>query len=791
MARNTRNLKNRRVPERGDNGGKRMVAPPQPVKEPRFVAPVRRSPIWLRTTIAVMLVAAVAVVFGQSLRNEFVNLDDDQYVTENPDVFTGLSLKNIGWAITSAHSANWHPLTWISHQVDCQIYGLKNPWGHHFSNLLLYAATVVLVFLQFERMTGAVWRSAAMTALFALHPLRAESVAWIAERKDMLSGLLFILTIWFYYDYARRPFSFLRYLLVICIFALGLTAKSMLVTVPCVLALLDIWPLRRIGVGGWSTVSRKIRDWELGIGDWKSDTRVLVRLILEKLPLFALSAYGCYMAHWSQSQVRAFKQLDFQFRVGNAIVSYAAYLGQTFWPLGLGLHYPHPGRNIHWQSVALASGIVLSITVFAVALAFFKRTYAAVGWFWYLGMLVPVIGLVQVGAQAHADRYTFLPHIGLFIAVVWLLADMAVHLPSRIRGVLFCVFLPFILSGLMADAWKQTSYWRSNMLLWQHSVDCMPNNDFAQDMLARLLFGAGDVDGAAEHYKKAIEFNERYPAPYVGLGKVYYSKGKLPEATRLCWAAIELDADNADAHNCYGVILAQLGKSDEAIGELQKAVHFEPWNAQALNNLGELCRRQGKFADAIEYCHQSLGIRSDSFEAHRNLGSALSDSGRLKEACDEFAEAVTLNPRDVYVRHLYGEALAWQGKLAEARIQFVAVANLGTGDTEERLKVARRLATDPRKEMRDGTAALRIMQDINAMTGNKNIYVLDVLAAAHAEQGDFAQAEKTVRAAIDIAQTANPQSVPILQNWITNYRAHVPMRLPSPEAPKTQSATKK
>jgi tetratricopeptide (TPR) repeat protein len=742
----------------------------------------------------VLLVCGVAVVFGQSLRNEFVDLDDNQYVTENPDVFTGLSWKNIYWSITAAHSANWHPLTWMSHQLDCQVYGLNNPWGHHLTNLLLYAAMVALLFLLFERMTGALWRSAAMTALFALHPLRAESVAWVAERKDVLSGLLFVLTLWFYCDYVRSPrrgkpvdelsilWTALRYLLVLFVFALGLTAKSMLVTVPFILTLLDFWPLGRwkglfsirTSADGWPAVE------PLSLGNYWS----VVRIITEKVPLFALSAFSCRMTIWSQSQVPAIKSLELVYRVGNAIVSYVAYLGQTLWPVCMVLHYPHPGRGIHWFGVYWAGGLLLAVTFVAIVPAFFKRPYALIGWLWYLGMLVPVIGLVQVGAQAHADRYTFLPHIGLFMAIVWLIGDCIGGLTTRVRGMLCCAVAPLVLCASMAVAWKQTSYWQNNMLLWQHSVSCQPDtNDYAQNMLAGLLSEAGDDDGAIEHYTKSININPIYGAPYVGLAGCLYKKNRLDDAARICVQAISLDPENSPARNVYGVVLYGMKKAPEAIEQLQMAVKLDPQNSQASSNLCELLRLQGKFDEAIKYGRMALQVKPNWFEAHRNLARTFCDAGRQAEACAEFAQAVALNPRDVLMRHLYGESLAWQDKLPEARAQFVAVSAFDSGDPVERLAIARRLATDPRDGLRDGAAAARIAGQLLKATDGKDLDVLDVLAMAYAEEGNFAQAEAVIVTALRLAEPNVPKAVPILQDRLARYRAHYPIRVPAPAPP--------
>ena len=366
---------------------------------------------WKRNTYTVaavcgFLLLAVALVFGQTVRHDFVNYDDNAYVYENPQVAGGLTAHGIAWAFTSFHVSNWHPLTWLSHMLDCQFYGL-HAGGHHLTNVLLHAATAILLFLVLRRMTGDLWPSAFVAAVFAIHPLRAESVAWVAERKDVLSGLFFMLTLGAYAGYARRPFSLGRYLTVVLLFALGLMAKPMLVTLPFVLLLLDYWPLGRIGPHR-----------RTGISSFR-------RVVVEKIPLLALTAASCVATVIAQgTAVIAIDVIPLPSRIANALVSYVAYMGQLFYPAGLAVLYPHPEGGLPIWKVAASSLVLAGIS--AAALVWRRRfPYLFVGWFWYVGMLVPVIGLVQVGLHAMADRYTYLPQIGLCIAVTWGVAQLA------------------------------------------------------------------------------------------------------------------------------------------------------------------------------------------------------------------------------------------------------------------------------------------------------------------------------------------------------------------------------
>ena len=412
--------------------------------------------------ICVFLLAAVAAVFGQTLRYDFIkDYDDNHYVTENRHVTEGLGGAGIAWAFTTFHATNWHPLTWLSHMLDCQFYELW-PGGHHLSSVLLHAATAVLLFLLLRRMTGALWPSALAAAVFAVHPLRVESVAWIAERKDVLSGLFFVLTLWAYVAYAGRPWSWFRYSLVVLLYALGLMAKPMLVTLPFLLLLLDYWPLGRFAPAAKGAA---------GAGP-AATARRLGWLLLEKVPLLALAAASCVVTLLAQARGHdGMDLLPMSDRAANAVVSMAAYLGNFFYPAGLTILYRHPGSWPRWEVAAAAA--VLAIITAAAILCWRKCPYLIVGWLWYLGMLVPVLGLVQVGSQAMADRYTYLPMIGVTIALAWLLASAAEN--WRWGGPVFGAAAALAVAVLMGCAWQQTSYWRNSETLWDHHQDVCPS----------------------------------------------------------------------------------------------------------------------------------------------------------------------------------------------------------------------------------------------------------------------------------------------------------------------------
>jgi hypothetical protein len=428
---------------------------------------------WHVPAVCLVLTAITFAVFGRTLGSEFVNYDDGYYVYNNPMVARGLTLKGISWAFTGVHVDNWHPLTWLSHMLDCQLYGL-NPAGHHLTNILLHTAAVISLFLVLRQMTGALWRSAFVAAVFAIHPLRVESVAWVAERKDVLSGLFFILTMGAYVRYVRLPWSPARYGLVVVLFALGLMCKPMLVTLPVVLLLLDYWPLQRL------------------------DPRKFSGLLMEKLPLLALSAASCIVTFLAQYGAMQLFPIPAPTRIANASVVPMIYLRQMLCHTGLAVLYPYPlhGRPL-WE-VAFAGTLLAGVSVVVWGVRR-KQPWLLVGWLWYLVMLLPVVGIIQVGRQAHADRYTYLPQIGVYLAITWLVAQWRMN-----RAVLGSL-MSGVVAVLMVCAWKQAAYWKDSETLWTHTIDCTSGNGVAHYNLGIALDRQERLDEAIEHYQKALQ----------------------------------------------------------------------------------------------------------------------------------------------------------------------------------------------------------------------------------------------------------------------------------------------
>jgi tetratricopeptide (TPR) repeat protein len=575
---------------------------------------------WTVLTVCIFLAAMTWLVFGQTLRHEFVSFDDNLYVCENPAVTHGLNLKGVGWAFTHTVVANWHPLTMMTHMLDCRLYGL-NAGGHHLTNVLLHTASVILLFLVLRRMTGALWRSALVAAVFAIHPLRVESVAWVAERKDVLSGLFFMLTLWAYVRYvgkskAHSPKSKVFYGLVLLFFVLGLMSKPMVVTLPFVLLLLDYWPLNRFTPPPVPAVTGK--------GDSLKNHFLPWRLILEKIPLLALSGAACVATMMIQKDIIA--PVPLALRIGNAAVSYVVYLRQMFCPAGLAVLYPYPQNSLPGWKIALAVVLLAAISA-GVFLRRQRQPYLLMGWLWYLGMLIPVIGLVQVGGQAHADRYTYLPQIGLYLALIWAVGSLGAG--WRHRRVVLGGLSTVILVALIFCARTQTSYWRNSEVLWTHTLACTSDNYIAHYNLGDALVKMGRRDEAIAQYQKTLQITPNYAEAHDNLGSVLLQKGRVDEAIAHYQTALRITPENATAHNNLGNALRQKGRVDEAIAQCQVALQINPDYADAHDNLGNALFQKRRVAEAITHYQKALQINPDYAEAHNNLAWVLATAPQV------------------------------------------------------------------------------------------------------------------------------------------------------------------
>ncbi len=633
---------------------------------------IARSAFSERTLwVSLALIAANLIVYAQVWGHDFVNYDDPDYVTDNPIVSEGLTRHGVAWAFTTFHSSNWHPLTWLSHMLDVQLYGL-NPGPHHFTNLLLHMANTLLLFWLLHAMTGALGRSAFVAGLFAVHPLHVESVAWVAERKDVLSTLLGLLTLCAYVGYVRQP-RLRRYGLVLVLFALGLMAKPMLVTLPLVLLLLDFWPLRRIAFGSNPPgAADPRRDWQ----------RQAFRLILEKIPLLALGAASSIVTLAAQRRggsVTDLAMLPLKFRAASALVSYAAYIGKMLWPARLAVFYPYP-RTLPaaWVVGALLGLLGISIAVMKAGL---RHPYLPVGWLWYLGTLVPVIGLVQVGSQLRADRYTYVPLIGLFIIVAWGIPELVARWAPP--GMILPAAALLAILACMLTAWRQVQYWENSSTLWDHAQNVTTGNYLALNNAGVALVKEGKMDEAILEFSEALRLEPGYADVHNNLGKALASQGKLGEAIAEYSVAVRIKPDFAEAHYNLGSALAGQGRMDDAVAQYSEALRIQPDfpgaheslgpvldSPEAHDNLGIVLAKQGKLDEAIPEFQEALRLKPDDPQAHNNLGITLGKQGKMDEAIYEFQEAVRIQPDYAEAHNNLGWALASQGKVDEAIAQY-------------------------------------------------------------------------------------------------------------------------
>jgi len=576
------------------------------------VAPNDPRVVW---GVCLFLVAAVWVVFGQTLRHEFVNYDDRFYISDNPAILHGLSANGIVWAFTHYVNVNWTPLAVISHMLDCQLYGV-HAGGHHLTSVLLHAFSAIALFLALKAMTRALWRSAFVAAVFAIHPLHVESVAWVAEWRDVLSGLFFMLTLGAYVRYVRQPSLLGRYVIVVLMLALGLMSKPMVVTLPLVLLLLDNWPLKRFSQPSGSL-------------------KIPWHLIIEKLPLLALSGLTCVVTLFAQE--RAIVSLPPGERIGNALVSYVAYIGQMICPMGLAVYYPYPGGGLAFGKVLAASVLLLAVTVTAV-MVWQRQPWFLVGWLWYLGMMIPVIGVIQSGMQARADRYTYLPQIGLYILLTWAAVELTASWRNR-RWLLGGGALT-ILVILMACARQQTAYWRNSETLWTHVLACTSNNSVAHNDLGNAFLQQGRTEEAIAQFQEALVIDPDNANFQYNLGNAFRRQGNVSEAVVQFQKALALNPQLAEAHYNLANAFLQSGRAEEAIAQFREALAAKPGYLEALNNLAFVLATcpQASLRNGSEAV--KLAERANQIAGGRNLSvlctlvAAYAEAGRFPEAIE-------------------------------------------------------------------------------------------------------------------------------------------------------------
>lgn len=615
--------------------------------------------------ISLLLILATLIAYYRIQNSEFISFDDEMYVTSNPYVQSGINLKGILWAFTTTRAGNWHPLTWLSHMLDYDLYGL-NPAGHHATNLLFHVANTLLLFLLFRWMTGKPWQSSFVAALFALHPLHVESVAWVAERKDVLFAFFWMLTTWGYVRYVEKP-KLHRYLLIILCFVSALLSKPMAVTLPFVLLLLDYWPLGRLKF-------KKSVNTDQG--------RVpIFRLILEKVPLFFLTAALSsltILAQWKGGAVTSLGKLPLEIRIGNALISYVKYIAKMIWPDRLAVLYPHPIILPLWEAVAAA--LLLTTVTVMVILVIRRRPYYVVGWLWYLGTLVPVIGLVQVGTQAMADRYTYIPLIGLFIMVAYGVPEILAG--WRYRRVALFTSGGLLLSILMTITILQVQHWQNSTKLFNHTLQVTVNNPLIHNNLGVTLMRQGKDQEAIVQYMNALKINPGYADAHYNLAALLARQGKDQEAISHFIEALRIRPGKVEAHNDLGAILLKQGKIHEAIVHFTEAMRINPNYVAAYFNLGTLLVKQGRNEEAIPYFSEALRINPKDAKVHNNLGSALAREGKIQEAMAHYNQALQINPDYADAHCNLGSLLARQGKDQEAITHYTEVLRINPSDAQ-------------------------------------------------------------------------------------------------------------
>ncbi len=662
--------------------------------------------------VCLFLVISILAVYWQVRNYPFVNYDDRSYVTQNQYVQDGLTLKSIAWCFTTVRSSNWHPLTWLSHMLDCQLYGM-NPGQHHLTNVLFHILNTLLLFLVLKKMTGDFWQSSFVAALFALHPLHVESVAWVAERKDVLSTFFWIMTLWSYTRYVERS-GFDRYLLVLLFFILGLMAKPMLVTLPFVLLLLDYWPLKRFQFE------------KSGYGNKSEQGRFPLSLILEKIPLFVLSSASSVATYLVQNISGAVSPLDalpFKVRIANAMVSYASYIGKMIWPHNLSVFYPYPKDILLWK-IAGASFLLVAITVVVFMMAKTKP-YFVVGWLWYIGTLVPVIGLVQVGMQAMADRYTYVPLIGIFITIAWGTPDLISK--WRYKRIGLVAITTVVLTILMITSRLQIRYWSNSTTLFEHAINVTVDNSVAHVNIGEALAEHGNTEAAVRHFYEALRIKPDLVAPLLNIG----------------------------------VTLREKGKIDEAINHFLKVLLFKPDCVEAYSELADTLKKKGDFVGAVKYYLEAIRIKPDQAKLYNNLGAILAYQNKGKEAVGYFYKALQIDPTYAGAYYNLGKVFVNEGKIEDAILNYRKALSVNKDITQVLYHLSWILASHENIKYRNGEEAVNLAEKLCEVTQNIQPLALDALAAAYAETGRFNEAVLTAKKALNLTSKQDVETLAI------------------------------
>ena len=677
-----------------------------------------------------LLVAAIVLAYEPMRHNDFISYDDPDYVTRNPHITGGLTAESVIWAFTKPHYHMYHPLTSLSHMLDCELFGL-DPFWHHAASLFFHMLNALLLFWVLKRMTGAVWASAFVAAIFALHPLQVDSVAWVAERKSVLSGSFWILTMITYVFYSERPGPG-RYLLVVVGYVLALLSKPVVISLPFALLLLDYWPLRRIRTkSAENKQSEKPRYRRFSAK----------RLIVEKVPLLILSAALCVITIFAlhgSGAVMPLETIPIRYRIANAFIAYLKYIQNFIWPSKLAVLYPHPADRILMIEAATCALVLISILGLCIYLGNRKR-YLPVGWLWFIGTLVPVIGIVQAGAQAMADRYMYVPIIGLLIIIAWGAGEASAKMPYR--TILLALSAAVVLSAAVICTRRQVAYWRDNLTLFGHTLKVTQNNAIIHNSYGCALCDAGQADAALTEFQKALEIIPTFSKARYNLGKLLFSEGKLDQAVACFQGLLKIHGDSAEPYYYLGLIHNKKRQPDQAAECFSQALRGDPNYIEAHSQLGGVYLAANQIERAIEHFNDVVRLDAGRTDAYASLGMAYMKKGRLDLAVSNWSRAVELNPSSAPVLN----NLAW-----------VLAANRDT------------TVRNPAKAVQ---FALRACE----LTDYKDPAVLDTLAVAYAADDRFEHAAQTATKAIRLAESAGQKELADeIRRRLRLYQANTP-----------------
>jgi tetratricopeptide (TPR) repeat protein len=657
--------------------------------------------------VSIALITITLIAYEPIRHNDFVSYDDGAYITGNPNVTCGITRESVIWAFTNSHMGNWHPLTFLSHMLDCEIFGLNPAW-HHFINILFHILSALLIFWILTATTGTMWPSAFVAAIFAIHPIQVESVAWASERKTVLSGFFWFLTMAVYIWYTKRP-SIRRYTSLFLVYGLSIMTKPLVVTLPLVLLLLDYWPLGRLNWGRHAA----------------EKSVPLSRLLMEKAPLLAMSAILSLITIAAQQKAGALNPIEaisLNNRVANTFISYAKYVSKTIWPNRLAAFYPYNYAILSKTLSAVCILLFVAISAISIHIGR-RRKYAAVGWLWYVGTLIPMIGLVQVGDQAMADRYMYIPMVGLLVIVSWAVRDLILN-RHHWKPAVSVIVVVVLLSAVIATR-TQVRYWQNSMSLFEHALKVTENNPVAEKGYGSVLFTAGRLDEAAVHLRKAMRTHPAYFSAGNELGRVYLRQGKFNEAVMCFNELLKHNKESAEIYYNLGVASILQKKYEEAIKHFAKVLELDPKYPDIHSNMGIALLAAGKNTDAIKYLNEALNTSKNQVMVYANLGTAYTHLGMYKQAIQNWNKVVELDPNNVDVLN----NLAWL------------------------------LATFGEVSIQNANRAIELAEQACEITGYKNPEFLDTLAVAYAAVGRFDDAVKKAQQAVDIAKASGQEDL--------------------------------